>query len=77
MPKTVWVRRITHRHGCDIEVHATEGSANLSLLEYVDFNWEHEMDDTPRPSDNDAAIKMYFDTVENEFFDIDSHEVIE
>jgi hypothetical protein len=40
-PPTVWVLEISHRHGVDVTVHATEEAARGALVNYC-LDWWNE-----------------------------------
>ena len=67
----VWVVNVSHRHGVNIYVAATEELAWDELYQYVKDNWEYELGGTSMPEGRDDAIGMYFERVEEEFYDLD------
>jgi hypothetical protein len=69
----VWSLHISHKHGDDVTVHASEDAANEALLGYVRDYWEQEDVPGVMPDERDAAIRAYFDHVEGESADLKPH----
>lgn len=75
---TVWILTIDHRHGRDISVNETEEGALAACAEYgrqwwselVGRNDDVELPEEP-PTDNVEAIKLYFDTVGDEYYELE------
>lgn len=60
---TVWVLRIEHRHGFNMEAFTTEELATESLYEYVKEWWAKDgPKDAAVPEDRDEAIEAYFES---------------
>jgi hypothetical protein len=76
MPNQVWVLRIDHRHGTNVEVFGNKPRAERGLIEYVDHWWDHEMSSIERPADDQAAVDLYFTEVRDETYDLEAHEVV-
>jgi hypothetical protein len=64
---TVVVTVVSHRHGDNVYVNATEDGARQTLLAYV-TEWWNEVEDQvgPMPADPAEAIRAYFDANDNE-----------
>lgn len=75
MKTTVHTLSITHRHGVNLTVHPSRADLDATLDAYVKEWWKDEMGDEPMPSDRADAYDMYFDHVEDEFCDIESHTI--
>lgn len=80
---TVWVLTVDHRHGRDTWVHATEEGAFGHLADYVSDWWTELVGRNDRvelpdeaPADTREAINTYFETVGDEYYDIESKEVL-
>ena len=66
--QTVWVWHLTHRHGDDVLVFASEELAYATLFNYVKEWWETECPaDAEMPDDPKEAIEAYFELVEDEW----------
>lgn len=68
----VWVLRVEHKHGDNIEVHRSFSGAHRSLIAYVDQNWP---DSLPPENATNERIAVYFSTNDDEFYSIDQIEV--
>ena len=73
---TVWILNISHRHGIDTWVCASEDRAYQRLIQYVDEWWDREMENTPRPTDNNISVEKYFSNAQDEWWSIDFSEVL-
>ncbi len=79
-PQAVWVLEVTHKHGADITVHATERSARETLAAYCLDWWEPLFTEEnwvdPETLSEDQVIQQYFEAVDgHESFDIVSAQV--
>lgn len=76
----VFVLCITHRHGTDVSVAATEEAALRELHVYVSANWGEIQDRVGRsirqPKTPDLAIERYFGAM-NESTDPENYEIFE
>ena len=57
---SVFVLRISHRHGVDIGVSWTRSGVDHLLYEYVAEFWEENWIEEEMPEDKQEAIKRYF-----------------
>lgn len=73
---TVWYCRVSHRHGHNVYLGASEDEVMADLQDYVDenrgdfFNWLGQEDD-----DRALGIKDYFEVNEEEFWEVGSEDV--
>lgn len=72
---TVFILYISHRHGHDISAHASEEDARETLAGFVSDWWDeiqYLMKEPVAFSDlqRDAAIDLYFDLREDEYFEL-------
>jgi hypothetical protein len=71
----VCVLIIDHKHGRDIEVHASEGSALESLSQYASEYWDIK-EQGQIPGDMDEVIEDYFNYHDgNEWWSITQHSI--
>jgi hypothetical protein len=61
----VWLLTITHRHGTDHWVCASETIAERYLHEYVAEWFDVEISDKDMPNDIGEATKLYFSEMQN------------
>lgn len=66
---------ISHRHGDDLMVHASEEEAEQAVFKYVSDNWPGEMAGQEMPADHAQAVADYFNTVPDETANIEGHEI--
>lgn len=69
MTASVFVLRISHRHGVDVTIHTTHGAALQAASEFA-RQWWSEHDDTDPPEDDDEVLEEYFGSG-RESYDID------
>lgn len=67
----LFVLWISHRHGTDTSIHASQDGASASLRGYIEQWWEQEVGDEPIPADTDEAAEIYFERSYNEDWGID------
>ncbi len=76
----VFVLRISHRHGTDVSVAATEEAAERELYAYVTSNWSELRERIGRqvrqPKTPKIAIERYFEVM-NESTDPEDYEIFE
>lgn len=74
----VWVLTIDHRHGSNVSVFANDLLALAELAGYV-REWWHDggwpLDETA-PEDDGEAINQYFENVGDEFYSLESTDLI-
>jgi hypothetical protein len=81
VPARVWVLGISHRHGYDTYVCASDTLAYFQLTSYVHGWWDEVLDDdgavlSEPPEDDEEAIRLYFQTNEDEHWGITAHDVL-
>lgn len=73
----VWVLFISHRHGEDVSLFATEELARKALIAWATDWWDTEVRDKWKgpeevfgdpPEDDDKMVQAYFDVVEDEWY---------
>ena len=79
---TVWVVQYTHRHGDDFSAHATPEAADKALADIAREWWSVElngMDGVPATADglsDREAVRIYFELVDNEDYQIHELDII-
>lgn len=81
----VWITVISHPQGDNVSANRTEAGALDALYAYVQQNWEDEgLPDSDSDDgqigaidryDKAAAIEMYFDIVDSEYWEMNQLEV--
>jgi hypothetical protein len=64
LPTTPWVAIITHDHGTNVTVAATEALAMEAVADFADYWWDDEMDGRERPTgpeDRSDLVAEYFE----------------
>lgn len=75
----IWVLIIEHRHGQNVHVSATEPRAIQTLSEYVTEWWGDAATcgAGDMPENSTTAIELYFETVADESYSLESMAVDE
>ena len=76
--QSVYVARISHRHGDDIYVSATGAGMDRQIYAYVEQNWSDfaETDAGAVPEDVQEAIRCYFEMAEDrEYIETDYYPI--
>lgn len=84
--EVVWVAAVDHRHGRDFWLSKTSAGATQALADYCRDNWDEltgrigligdEAAPEVAPGDDDEAIRIYFEIVTDEFFDLNQAAVL-
>jgi hypothetical protein len=73
----IWVTTVEHKHGTNVSAFTTEELARADLAAFAREWWNDTgLDDEP-PTDDNEAIEDYFDAVSDEFYSLESTELIE
>jgi hypothetical protein len=75
MTNIVYVLTVFHRFGKSLYAHWTYEGAHAALANYCRVNWGSEGVDGLAPADDGCIISIYFDSVEDESWDIEDMEV--
>ena len=73
--QTLFITTISHRHGTNVYANTTEAGAYNTIDQYVQEWWIEDKHNNPLPPEMFDRIQQYFETADDEYYNIDPVEV--